>query len=89
MGGAVPIITSIVGGFGLGQALFGGQEAPGADIPSAPESKSNAFEDQQMAQRDKNQVFRRQAASKSKKLTALSDSSTGEDSLLRIVAGGK
>ena len=93
MAAAIPIISAVAGGLSIGQTLFpgllGGQADAGAEAPFLEEPQSSVVEDQIISQTARNQELRRQAASKSRKLTDIEENPITEDSLLRIIAGGR
>ena len=82
MAAAIPVI-----GF-VGQALFGGG-AQQPQLPALEAPKSTAVDDEIASQTERNQAIRRSSASQSGSLTNIQDNPIEEDSLLRIIAGGK
>lgn len=89
----LPLLSTVLGGLSVGQSVFpgllGGQQDAGAEAPTFDDDSSSVIEDEMITQQQKSRQLRRQAASHNQSLSNLQQSSVNQDSLLRIVAGGK
>ena len=86
---AIPVVSSILGGLATGLVSSPKQapQIPTFDQNIEVDDETSLFDEQAEQERLRNQIFRRQAASRSMSLTNLQDNPIEEESLLRIVAG--